>query len=94
MDENGVKGYVVSNIINQINVTNPTKTTYIHGDNLSLAGMVIEVKYQDSRDDNTYTCQEDGTWKDKNNSAVTELPVSFALKKTAQKMRCHLKHNN
>lgn len=81
LDENGVKGYVVSNIINQINVTNPTKTTYIHGDNLSLAGMVIEVKYQDSRDDNTYTCQEDGTWKDKNNSAVTELPVSFALKK-------------
>ena len=51
LDENGVKGYVVSNIINQINVTNPTKTTYIHGDNLSLAGMVIEVKYQDSRDD-------------------------------------------
>ena len=81
LDDNGVKGYVVSNIINQINVTNPTKTTYIHGDNLSLAGMVIEVKYQDSRDDNTYTCQEDGTWKDKNNSAVTELPVSFALKK-------------
>lgn len=81
LDENGVKGYVVSNIINQINVTNPTKTTYIHGDNLSLAGMVIEVKYQDSRDDNTYTCQEDGTWKDKNNSAVTELPVSFVLKK-------------
>lgn len=81
LDDNGVKGYVVSNIINQINVTNPPKTTYIHGNNLSLAGMVIEVKYQDSRDDNTYTCQDDGTWKDKNNSAVTELPVSFALKK-------------
>ena len=81
LDENGVKGYVVSNIINEINVTTPPQTEYTHGDNLSLKGMVIEVKYQDSRDDNTYTCQADGTWKDKNNSAVTELPVSFALKK-------------
>lgn len=81
LDENGVKGYVVSNIINEINVTTPPQTEYTHGDNLSLKGMVIEVKYQDSRDDNIYTCQADGTWKDKNNSAVTELPVSFALKK-------------
>lgn len=81
LDENGVKGYVVSNIINEINVTTPPQTEYTHGDNLSLNGMVIEVKYQDSRDDNTYTCQADGTWKDKNGTTVTELPVSFALEK-------------
>lgn len=81
LDENGVKGYVVSNIINEINVTTPPQTEYTHGDNLSLKGMVIEVKYQDSRDDNTYTCQADGTWKDKNGTTVTELPVSFALEK-------------
>ena len=81
MDENGVKGYVVSNIINEINVTTPPQTEYTHGDNLSLKGMVIEVKYQDSRDDNIYTCQADGTWKDKNSTTVTELPVSFALEK-------------
>ena len=81
LDENGVKGYVVSNIINEINVTTPPQTEYTHGDNLSLKGMVIEVKYQDSRDDNIYTCQADGTWKDKNSTTVTELPVSFALEK-------------
>ena len=81
LDENGVKGYVVSNIINEINVTTPPQTEYTHGDNLSLKGMVIEVKYQDSRDDNIYTCQADGTWKDKNSITVTELPVSFALEK-------------
>ena len=81
LDENGVKGYVVSNIINEINVTTPPQTEYTHGDNLSLKGMVIEVKYQDSRDDNIYTCQADGTWKDKNSTTVTELPVSFALQK-------------
>ena len=81
LDENGVKGYVVSNIINEINVTTPPQTKYTHGDNLSLKGMVIEVKYQDSRDDNIYTCQADGTWKDKNSITVTELPVSFALEK-------------
>lgn len=81
LDENGVKGYVVSNIINEINVTTPPQTEYTHGDNLSLKGMVIEVKYQDSRDDNIYTCQADGTWKDKNGTTVTELPVSFALEK-------------
>ena len=79
LDENGVKGYVVSNIINEINVTTPPQTEYTHGDNLSLKGMVIEVKYQDSRDDNIYTCQADGTWKDKNSTTITELPVSFAL---------------
>ena len=28
-----------------------------------------------------YTCQADGTWKDKNSTTVTELPVSFALEK-------------
>lgn len=81
LDENGVKGYVVSNIINEINVTTPPQTEYTHGDNLSLKGMVIEVKYQDSRDDNIYTCQADGTWKDKNSTTITELPVSFALEK-------------
>ena len=81
LDENGVTGYVVSNIINKINVTSPPQTEYTHGDNLSLKGMVIEVKYQDSRDDNIYTCQADGTWKDKNSTTVTELPVSFALEK-------------
>lgn len=81
LDKNGVKGYVVSNIINEINVTTPPQTEYTHGDNLSLKGMVIEVKYQDSRDDNIYTCQADGTWKDKNSTTVTELPVSFALEK-------------
>lgn len=81
LDENGVKGYVVSNIINEINVTTPPQTEYTHGDNLSLKGMVIEVKYQDSRDDNIYTCQADGIWKDKNSTTVTELPVSFALEK-------------
>ena len=81
LDENGVKGYVVSNIINEINVTTPPQTEYTHGDNLSLKRMVIEVKYQDSRDDNIYTCQADGTWKDKNSTTVTELPVSFALEK-------------
>lgn len=78
-------GSVVDNLIETITVTGGKAEGYVHGDELSLQNMVIEVTYQNDRDNNVFTYESGNNWtaqKAINGSTTvttSDLPVSLKL---------------
>ena len=68
------KGTVNKKPVTKIEVTSPTKTTWSHGDNLTLDGMTITVTYNNDNTDTKKYEHTGGKWYDITGGSNTELP--------------------
>lgn len=67
------KGTVNKKPVTKIEVTSPTKTTWSHGDDLTLDGMTITVTYNNDDTDKKQYKHMDGKWHDVTGGSDTEL---------------------
>ena len=67
------KGTVNKKPVTKIEVENPTKTTWSHGDNLTLDGMKITVTYNNDDTDTKKYEHKNGKWYDITGGSNTEL---------------------
>ena len=68
------KGTVNKKPVTKIEVTSPTKTTWSHGDDLTLDGMTITVTYNNDDTDTKKYEHKNGKWHDVTGGSDTELP--------------------
>ena len=67
-------GTVNKKPVTKIEVTSPTKTTWSHGDDLTLDGMTITVTYNNDATDTKKYEHKNGKWHDVTGGSDTELP--------------------
>lgn len=67
-------GTVNKKPVTKIEVTSPTKTTWSHGDDLTLDGMTITVTYNNDDTDTKKYEHKNGKWHDVTGGSDTELP--------------------